>query len=148
VVWAAYLLAGVSVFRGKGALTFLPGIYGGATLAVLVISLLTGVGLEPPVSDELAPLIGIALFPTALGHSLHFSSLEGITPHEAATLALLEPVVATFLGVVLLGEAPRPEFVFGSGLAALGIYLVVAGRDLRGGRAKAPASSLSSSRKA
>jgi drug/metabolite transporter (DMT)-like permease len=148
VVWAAYLLAGVSVFRGKGALTFLPGIYGGATLAVLVISLLTGVGLEPPVSDELAPLIGIALFPTALGHSLHFSSLEGITPHEAATLALLEPVVATFLGVVLLGEAPRPEFVFGSGLAALGIDLVVAGRDLRGGRAKAPASSLSSSRKA
>ncbi|MDT7877168.1 MAG: DMT family transporter [Candidatus Caldarchaeales archaeon] len=80
VVWAAYLLAGVSVFRGKGALTFLPGIYGGATLAVLVISLLAGVGLEPPVSDELAPLIGIALFPTALGHSLHFSSLEGIPP--------------------------------------------------------------------
>ncbi len=148
IVWAAYLLAGGSALRGKGALTFLPGIYGGATLSALFISLLAGVRLEPPVSDELAPLIGIALFPTALGHSLHFSSLEGLTPHKAATLALLEPVVATFLGVVLLGETPRPEFVLGAGLAALGIYLVVVGRDLRGGRARAQASSLSSSRKA
>ncbi len=148
VVWAAYLLAGGSALRGKGALTFLPEIYGGATLSALVISLLAGVGLEPPVSDELAPLIGIALFPTALGHSLHFSSLEGLTPHKASTLALLEPVVATFFGVVLLGETPRLEFVLGAGLATLGIYFVVVGRDLRGGRARAQASSLSSSRKA
>lgn len=148
VVWAAYLMAGGSALRGLGALTFLPGIYGGATLSALVMLLLAGVGLKPPVSDEFAPLIGIALFPTALGHSLHFSSLVGLTPHRAATLALLEPVVATFLGVVLLGETPRTEFVLGAGLAALGIYLVVVGRDLRGGRAKAPASSLSSSRKA
>ncbi len=148
VVWAVYLMAGGSALRGGGALTFLPGIYGGASLTVLIIMIIAEGGWMHPGPSELAPLIGIALFPTALGHSLHFSSLGGLTPHRAATLALLEPVVATSLGFMIFGESPAPEFVLGAGLAALGISLVIVGRDVRGGRVKAPASSLSSSRRA
>ncbi len=136
VFWAAYLLAGGSALRGEKALTFLPGIYGSAALTALITTIVSGEGWGPPASREIAPLIGIALFPTALGHSLHFSSLKGLTPHKAATLALLEPLVATILGYLILGETPAPEFVLGASLAAFGIYLVVVGGEARGARSQ------------
>jgi drug/metabolite transporter (DMT)-like permease len=129
VVWGIYLMAGGSALRGQSPIVLLPGIYGGASVSVLLLILLNGEPLELPSRLELAPLIGISLFPTALGHSLQFSALKGLTPHGAATLALLEPAVATTLGALFFGEIPRLEFLVGAVLTTVGIYIVISRRE-------------------
>jgi drug/metabolite transporter (DMT)-like permease len=44
---------------------------------------------------------------------------------ETATMALLEPVGATLLGLILFQEKPAPIFVFGAALILLGILFVL-----------------------
>jgi len=71
------------------------------------------------------PLIGLSILPTAIAHTLYFSSLSNLKSFETATMALLEPVGATFLGMVLFQEIPQYLFVFGAALILLGIIFIV-----------------------
>lgn len=70
-------------------------------------------------------LIGLGILPTALGHTSYFSSLSNLKSFETATLALLEPIGATLLGIVIFGEIPLMQFVFGAFLVLSGVVLVV-----------------------
>jgi len=71
------------------------------------------------------PLAGLGILPTAIAHTLYFSSLSNLKSFETATMALLEPVGATFLGIVLFQEIPQYLFVFGAALILLGIIFIV-----------------------
>jgi drug/metabolite transporter (DMT)-like permease len=71
------------------------------------------------------PLVGLGILPTAIAHTLYFSSLSNLKSFETATMALLEPVGATFLGIVLFQEIPQYLFVFGAALILLGIIFIV-----------------------
>ncbi|MEM2917640.1 MAG: DMT family transporter [Candidatus Bathyarchaeia archaeon] len=70
------------------------------------------------------PLILLGLLPTATAHTLYFSSLSNLKSFETATMALLEPIGATILGIILFLEIPTPIFVFGAVLILLGILFV------------------------
>jgi DME family drug/metabolite transporter len=70
-------------------------------------------------------LIGLGILPTALGHTFYFSSLSNLKSFETATLALLEPIGATLLGIVIFDEIPLMGFVFGAFLVLSGVVLVV-----------------------
>lgn len=69
-------------------------------------------------------LLSFGILPTALGHTLYYSSLSNLKFFETATLALLEPLGATLLGATLLGEIPPPLFVLGAALVLSGIVAV------------------------
>jgi len=69
-------------------------------------------------------LLSFAILPTALGHTLYYSSLSNLKSFETATLALLEPIGATLLGVSLFSEIPTPLFVLGAVLVSSGIVAV------------------------
>ena len=69
-------------------------------------------------------LLGFGILPTALGHTFYYSSLSNLKSFETATLALLEPVGATLLGVALFSEIPTPLFVLGAVLVVSGIVAV------------------------
>jgi drug/metabolite transporter (DMT)-like permease len=69
-------------------------------------------------------LLGFGIVPTALGHTLYYSSLSNLKSFETATLALLEPIGATLLGVTLFGEIPTAHFVIGAVLVLIGIFAV------------------------
>jgi drug/metabolite transporter (DMT)-like permease len=71
------------------------------------------------------PLIGLGILPTAIAHTLYFSSLSNLKSFETATMALLEPIGATVLGIILFQEAPAYLFVFGAALILLGIIFIV-----------------------
>jgi drug/metabolite transporter (DMT)-like permease len=71
------------------------------------------------------PLVGLGILPTAIAHTLYFSSLSNLKSFETATMALIEPVGATFLGMVLFQEIPQYLFVFGAALILLGIIFIV-----------------------
>ncbi len=69
-------------------------------------------------------LLGFGILPTALGHTFYYSSLSNLKSFETATLALLEPIGATLLGVALFGEVPTALFVIGAVLVLSGIVAV------------------------
>jgi len=75
----------------------------------------------------LVPLIGLGILPTALAHTLYFSSLSNLKSFETATMALLEPLGATLLGVAVFAEIPAPIFVLGAALMLMGFFSVAAG---------------------
>jgi drug/metabolite transporter, DME family len=68
--------------------------------------------------------VAMALFlgavPTALAYVLFARGLRHLTPGETATLTLAEPLTATGLGILALGERP-------GAVAAIGAALVLAG---------------------
>ncbi len=122
--WALYLVVAKPVRQSGNPLVLLPYVYGTAALTIAASSLATGEVVRFPTSSELLPLLGQALLPTTLGHTLQFASLRGLTPHQASTLALLEPVVASTLAAAFLQELPRPELTLGASLVITGIYFV------------------------
>jgi DME family drug/metabolite transporter len=69
-------------------------------------------------------LFGLGLLPTAMAHSFYFSSLSHLKSFETATMALLEPVGATLLGILAFSEVPGPIFVLGAVFVLAGIVFV------------------------
>ncbi|MEN3047320.1 MAG: DMT family transporter [Candidatus Caldarchaeales archaeon] len=127
--WAFYLSLARPVRQLSDPLLLMPTVYGVASLTALVGSAVVGDGVRAPFVAEVPALLGQALIPTAIGHTLQLSSLKSLTAHQAATLALLEPVVATTLGAMIFSEVPRPEFFAGAALVCAGIYIVVSGQE-------------------
>ena len=125
IVEAFYLNFGRKT-RGQMPLlsTMLP-IYIIAALIVGVISIPTGHTLAISLKVEiLVPLICLGFLPTAMAHTLYFSSLSNLKSFETATMALLEPIGATTLGILIFHEVPQGMFVFGAFLVMLGILFV------------------------
>lgn len=71
------------------------------------------------------PLLGLGILPTAIAHTLYFSSLSDLKPFETATMALLEPVGATILGIAFFHEIPAYLFILGAALVLFGVFFVV-----------------------
>jgi drug/metabolite transporter (DMT)-like permease len=104
-------------------------IYLAATLLVGATIISTNKAFVIPSKLEmLLPLIGLGILPTAAAHTLYFSSLSNLKSFETATMALLEPLGATLLGIILFIEIPAPTFVLGAALVLAGIF-AVASRD-------------------
>jgi len=76
-------------------------------------------------------ILGLGLLPTAVAHTLYFSSLSTLRPFETATFTLFEPVVAAMLGFVLFSEVPLPIFVLGAFLILVGVVLVLGKKGSR-----------------
>jgi len=104
-------------------------IYLAAALTVGVTAVLTRTSFEATNNLEmLLPLIGIGILPTATAHTLYFSSLSNLKSFETATMALLEPLGATLLGIAIFSEFPAPIFVIGAALVLVGISSIVIGK--------------------
>jgi drug/metabolite transporter (DMT)-like permease len=105
--------------------TMLP-IYVLTALVIGVLSIPAGTVIAIPNDLEtILFLIGLGILPTAISHTLYFSSLSNLKSFETATMALLEPIGATILGVVIFHEIPALLFVFGAFLILLGITFVL-----------------------
>jgi DME family drug/metabolite transporter len=101
---------------------------GGALLAVaaLVAGALTGglgfgghgfSGLEfAPTAASVGLLVYLGWVPTALAYGLFFVGLRGVSASSAAVVAVLEPVTATVLGVLVLGQRLGLGGMVGAGL--------------------------------
>jgi DME family drug/metabolite transporter len=93
---------------------------------ILLLPLLVGQPLDwvtQPSGIALVLYLGIATM--AVANTLLTRGIHGLRPGPVATLMLTDPLVATILGVVILGEALAP-------LAAVGVVLVFTGLLLQG----------------
>jgi DME family drug/metabolite transporter len=71
--------------------------------------------------DGLALALFLGAIPTALAYVLFARGLRHLTPGETATLTLAEPVTATGLGILALGERPGAVAAVGAGLVLAGL---------------------------
>ncbi|TDP70938.1 EamA family transporter [Actinokineospora alba] len=78
-------------------------------------------GAQVPV---LALLVTVALISTALAYTLSISSLRHLPSTVASVLALSEPIVATLLAWLMLGETLSPDQIVGMAVLLSGAALV------------------------
>jgi DME family drug/metabolite transporter len=104
--------------------TVVASIQGTAAVPMLALLALTG---EHTLSPQVWPvLLYLAVIPTALGHTLFAFGLGRMNASTATLITVLEPVVATVLAVLILGEGFRIEGWLGFPLVILGLVLVSA----------------------
>jgi len=124
VLWALYLNLGRPLREKVPLPVLMPFIYMVAAGVMLLAIYASGNHVNVPELSQFKFLVALALLPTALGHTLHFSSLKGLTPFQAAATALLEPIVASSLAALLFLEVPHPVFVVGAIAVLIGIFLI------------------------
>lgn len=100
----------------------------GAVLLLPVLVVTGGGGLLNPGGLALVAFLGA--IPTALAYVLFARGLRRLSSGETATLTLAEPLTATALGIVVLGEDPTASTAAGAALV-LGGLLVLAARGPR-----------------
>jgi drug/metabolite transporter, DME family len=95
--------------------------------AVLVLPLAVGQGLLPTAGrwDETAAMLAfLGVVPTALAYVSFFAGLRIISATTAAMVALVEPLAAAALAVVVLGERLAPAGYVGGAILLASIALL------------------------
>jgi len=125
IVEAFYLSYGRETRQKMSLLPLMLTIYVVSALAVLAVGIGTAAAFTFP-SDlsMIFALVGLGVLPTAMAHSFYFSSLSNLKSFETATMALLEPVGATALGILIFTQVPSPIFIVGAALVLTGIVTV------------------------
>lgn len=125
VSYATYIIAGnAAETRGLDTASFLAVAF--AVAAAVTLPWLVMTGSTVLLSPGGATLLGyLVLVPTLLAYSLFNRGLRGVRAGTASTLALIEPVVAAGLALVVLGERLSPAGALGATLILLGLLLVV-----------------------
>lgn len=128
--YALYAFAGARLIgRGASASGAMGALFLVGGLACL--GWLAVVGLGPLASLEGGATIAyLALVPMALAYLLFGYALRAMPSSSATTLALAEPVVATLLAVLVVGERPTGIGWAGLVVVAVGIALLAAPRRL------------------
>jgi drug/metabolite transporter (DMT)-like permease len=101
-------------------------VWGGASLTLLV--LLLGAGLPVLVGypgRTLLAFLALALIPTLAGHGLVNRSLRHLSAPTVGLFMLGEPIGATLLALLLLGERPGPWTLAGGAVILVALGIVV-----------------------
>lgn len=122
--YATFIVAGAELGKlDQPVDTVLPVVFGLATLT-LSPALLVSDWAWLPTGGGIAMLAWLATVPTVLAYALFNRGLVHVEPPTAATLGLVEPLVATVLALLLLDEALGWVQVLGALLVGSAVVLV------------------------
>ncbi|PLT34085.1 DMT family transporter [Bacillus sp. V5-8f] len=99
-----YLLIGQSVRKRISSVTYTFVVYAASTLTLLLYVIFTGESLAPYPAADWIYFIMLAIFPNLLGHSLFNWSLKWLSTTTISMAILMEPIGASILAYLLLGE--------------------------------------------
>lgn len=130
---AAYLLSGRALLEGgqEGWLPYVTRVYTVGASVLLALAAGGGEALLGYATRTYALLALLALVPQLGGHTALNRSLARLPAVTVATAVLAEPVGATLLGALVLGEMPSAWEVVGGLLLLAGVYV-----GLKGGVAR------------
>ena len=143
IAHSGYLLIGQRVRRKTSALSYITLVYGTAAVLTLTAAVMTRAPFTGYSLQTYGMIVLLALGPQLLGHTSYNWALRYVSAAVVAVVILAEPVGATALAYVILGESITLQKLIGGLLVLAGIYLAVraegrprtleiTGRDLPG----------------
>lgn len=120
---------------GRGLRAALPldayilAVWGTSAAALALVCAVARVPLTGYPPRTLALFLALALVPTLLGHGLVNRSLRALPAPTVGLFLLGEPVGATLLAALLLGEAPGAGTLTGGAVILVALVLAAAGRS-------------------
>ncbi|HUK49592.1 MAG TPA: DMT family transporter [Terriglobales bacterium] len=98
-----------------------------ALVALLLVALLGVRPVQAYNGENLFAIFGLALIPTAFGHSLYNYSLGSVKAVTANLFPLTEPIIASILAVPLFGEVPTPIQITGYAMILIAVVIIATG---------------------
>ena len=130
-IWSTYfILAKKRRLAGVHAGSFLAAAFIWGAVVIVPFGLLTSNDLGAVTSKDWFMLVGMAVGPGLIGHSLMTWSQSHLDVTIASVLGLLSPVISTALAWAILDESLTPMQMLGAGVVIVSLALLV--REQRG----------------
>ena len=122
---AGYLLIGRELRKRITLLPYTFIVYGSCTLFLVLGCIFMGIPLYPYSPNNYAIFLALAFFCTILGHTVFNWALKYLPAYAVSICSLFEPIGATFLAFLFLGEIPGLMQIFGQILVLTGLYIFI-----------------------
>ena len=123
VMLGLYILGGRIYRKSLDLTTYVMPVYSAAALTLVLMSIVTGTSLLGYSARTFGFFFLIALIPMIFGHTLYNWALRYLSAPVVSVSLLGEPVGASLLAYLLLGETPNSFAVFGGVVTLVGILL-------------------------
>lgn len=125
-LWIAIVLVLTErVRKDTGVVVYARMLYTTAALVLLALAVTMDTPLFPGRIEAYFWLVLLGLVPTIIGHTLFYYTVKFIRPTVVSTVPLGEPVLASLLAFVLLGESVSGFVIGGGAITLLGIYIII-----------------------
>ena len=124
---SVYFVGGRRFARGLPNPVYTSVVYLAAAVTTLGLCVISGLDIIVLIPTEIALFIALAVFPTALGHSVNNYLLTLVPAYVVSSAVLGEPIGATLLAMVILHEVPSTMTLVGFAIILLGVALVLIG---------------------
>lgn len=119
-----YLLIGRTLRARLDSISYSTAVFGISGLTLLLAAWLSGASLLAPARD--VPLfLALALFPTIGGHTMFNWALRHLPASVVSTSFLGEPIGASLLAWLFLGEIPATMTLLGGSVIIVGLFLTM-----------------------
>ncbi len=122
---ALYFIGGRKYARGIPITVYTTIVYVTAAFVALVMCMMSGITVFVLDPIEIAIFVALAIFPTALGHSVNNYLLTLVPAYVVSSAVLGEPIGATILAAIFLSEIPAPLTFVGFVIILIGIAIVL-----------------------
>jgi drug/metabolite transporter (DMT)-like permease len=123
VMLGLYILGGRVYRKSLDLTTYVMPVYSAAAVTLVLMSLVTGTSLGGFSGRTYGLFFLIALIPMIFGHTLYNWALRYLSAPVVSVSLLGEPVGASILAYLLLGETPSSFTVVGGVVTLAGIFL-------------------------
>ncbi len=120
---AVYMMVGARSRQRLSLLAYVWPVYGTSALVLLLSCLLLATPLRGYSGRTYLYAFLLGLVPQCIGHTTYNWSLRWLPPALVALISLAEPIGASFLAWVILGEALSLAKFIGGAIILFGIYL-------------------------
>jgi drug/metabolite transporter (DMT)-like permease len=127
LMFAVYLLSGRKIRQERSTLEYIYPTYAIAAAVLFLLTLIADVPLIGFSGKTYLFLLLLWLIPQCLGHTSCNWALKYLSATVVSTLVLTEPILATLLAWLILGEGVGPIVLLGACLVGSGILIVSQG---------------------
>ncbi len=127
ILLALYFIGGRRFAHRRPITVYTAVVYSSAALSTVFLCMVAGVSLIVVDLQEMAIFLALAIFPTALGHSVNNYLLTLVPAYVVSSAVLGEPIGATILAILIFGPTQIPTVVgiLGFVVVLLGITIVL-----------------------
>ncbi len=125
ITLATYLVAGRDLRRKMDLAPYTASVYGIAGIFLLTISFFMMIPLIGYPLREYLLFLALAVIPSGLGHNSYNYALKYLKTSIVSVSILGEPIGASILAILFLGEIPHPSTAIGGAMVLSGIYVTV-----------------------